>query len=98
MQTLMALFVVKLKPVAQMMLVASVGDQKGEGKGSCKFVFRSSRNSLGQSVQASEKVPLPLANSLSFIFSDRLSLREVSWSELRPVGRSCQSEEVYGGS
>ena len=63
----------------QMMLVASVGDQKGEGKG-CLLVswfFRASGERQGRSVQASEKygtgLPAPEVHLLR-----HLSLREVS--------------------
>ena len=63
----------------QMMLVASVGDQKGEGKG-CLLVswfFRASGERQGRSVQASEEygtgLPAPEVHLLR-----HLSLREVS--------------------
>lgn len=82
-----------------MMLVASVGDQKGEGKGclsvSCFFEPQGNGQAGAYKHLKEYGVRLPAPPEVHLLRP--LSLREVSWSELRPVGRSCQSEEVYGG-
>ena len=75
----MALFLCVKLNCTQMMLVASVGDQKGEGKGFLlvSWFFRASGERQGRSVQASEEygtgLPAPEVHLLR-----HLSLREVS--------------------
>ena len=81
-----------------MMLVASVGDQKGEGKGclSVSCFFEPQGNGRAGAYKHLKSTASDFRPPEVHLLRP-LSLREVSWSELRPVGRSCQSEEVYGG-
>lgn len=81
-----------------MMLVASVGDQKGEGKGclSVSCFFEPQGNGQAGAYKHLKSTASDFRPPEVHLLRP-LSLREVSWPELRPVGRSCQSEEVYGG-